>query len=291
MLKEMTVSAIVQYIEDNLELQPLNIESLVLYSGYSRRYLQITFKEYIGIPIGKYIRVRRASRAAALLRLTKMTVAEISQKLFYDSQQTFTREFKKIFCYTPRQYRMNSFWSFKNILGRRSVDGKYPEPQVCYLKEKNVTGKCFDFKELIVYSGVNPQKRWRGICNALKKRNFITISNKIPFHKSNSDVIARTVIWTDDSESDCEITVTHGVYAHFSFHGSPDDYVEYMYNIYYNSFPLYNLNKRDSYDIEIIRKRADNMIDCHYYLPIHYDNLMPYGIRMSSENLITKIIQ
>lgn len=40
MLKEMTISAIVQYIEDNLELQPINIESLVLYSGYSRRYLQ-----------------------------------------------------------------------------------------------------------------------------------------------------------------------------------------------------------------------------------------------------------
>ncbi|WP_320337992.1 helix-turn-helix domain-containing protein [Citrobacter braakii] len=251
----------------------------------------MTFKDYIGIPIGKYIRVRRASRAAALLRLTKMTVAEISQKLFYDSQQTFTREFKKIFCYTPRQYRINSFWSFKNILGRRSVNGKYPEPQMCYLKEKNVTGKCFDFRELIVYSGVNSKTRWNRIHNALKRNNFITLSNKIPFHENNSNVIARTVVWADDVNSDCEITLTHGLYAHFSFCGTPGDYVEYMYNVYYNSLPLYNLNKRDTYDIEIIRKRKEEIIDCHYYLPIHYDNRMPHDIKMLSENFIPETIQ
>ncbi|EBR0769897.1 helix-turn-helix domain-containing protein, partial [Salmonella enterica] len=223
MLKEMTVSAIVKYIEDNLELKSVNIDGLVLYSGYSRRYLQMTFKEYIGIPIGKYIRVRRASRAAALLRLTRMTVAEISQKLFYDSQQTFTREFKKIFCYTPRQYRINAFWSFENILGKQCVNGEYPEPQICYLKEKDVTGKCFDFKELIIYSGVNSKTRWARIRNALKTSDFIKISNKIPFHENNSDAIARTVVWTDNSSSNCKIKVSHGLYAHFSFCGTADD--------------------------------------------------------------------
>lgn len=95
MLKQMTVNSIIQYIEENLESKFINIDCLVLYSGFSRRYLQISFKEYVGMPIGTYIRVRRASRAAALLRLTRLTIIEISAKLFYDSQQTFTREFKK----------------------------------------------------------------------------------------------------------------------------------------------------------------------------------------------------
>lgn len=288
MLKEMTVSAIVEYIETNLELKPVNIESLVLYSGYSRRHLQMVFKEYIGMPIGKYIRMRRASRAAAFLRLTKMTVAEISQKLFYDSQQSFTREFKKIFYYTPRQYRVNSFWSFENILGRRYVNGKYPEPQICYLKEKEVTGKYFDSKELILYPGAKPKKRWKVIHNELNNNGIITMSNKIPYHENNSNVVARTVVWTDDFSSNCKITVTHGLYAHFSFCGTEDDFVEYMYNVYYNTLPLYGLNKRDAYDIEVIKKRGENILDCHYYLPIHYDNWMLQDIKMLSENIISE---
>lgn len=78
----MTVNSIIQYIEENLESKFINIDCLVLYSGFSRRYLQISFKEYVGMPIGTYIRVRRASRAAALLRLTRLTIIEISAKLF-----------------------------------------------------------------------------------------------------------------------------------------------------------------------------------------------------------------
>lgn len=45
MLKIMAVNAITQYIEENLEVSPINIDTLVEYSGYSRRYLQILFKK------------------------------------------------------------------------------------------------------------------------------------------------------------------------------------------------------------------------------------------------------
>lgn len=51
MLKQMTVNSIIQYIEENLESKFINIDCLVLYSGFSRRYLQISFKEYVGMPI------------------------------------------------------------------------------------------------------------------------------------------------------------------------------------------------------------------------------------------------
>ncbi|HHO4621935.1 TPA: helix-turn-helix transcriptional regulator [Escherichia coli] len=73
----------------------IDINVLVDYSGYSRRYLQLLFKENIGVTLGKYIQLRRITRAAILLRFTNLNILDISERLFYDSQQTFTREFKK----------------------------------------------------------------------------------------------------------------------------------------------------------------------------------------------------
>lgn len=95
MLKSLTIDAITQYIDDNLEAISIDIGNLVDYSGYSRRYLQILFKDKIGVTVGKYIQFRRITRAAIYLRFTNMSIADISAKLLYDSQQTFTREFKK----------------------------------------------------------------------------------------------------------------------------------------------------------------------------------------------------
>ena len=121
MLKTITVNAIVEYIENNLELMHINTDALVEYSGYSKRYLQILFSSIIGIPVGKYIQMRRITRAAVLLRFTNLSIADISERLFYDSQQTFTREFKKNSGYTPLQYRKSKLWSFKNMLSCKKI--------------------------------------------------------------------------------------------------------------------------------------------------------------------------
>lgn len=95
MTKETTIDSILKYIERNIEVSSININTLVEYSGYSRRYLQLLFKEIIGLPIGKYIQQRRVTRAAIYLRLTNLPIDIISGRLCYDSQQTFSREFKK----------------------------------------------------------------------------------------------------------------------------------------------------------------------------------------------------
>ncbi|EFI4436411.1 AraC family transcriptional regulator, partial [Escherichia coli] len=41
MLQRMTINAILKYIEDNIESVRVDINKLVRYSGYSRRYLQL----------------------------------------------------------------------------------------------------------------------------------------------------------------------------------------------------------------------------------------------------------
>ncbi len=78
MLKIITINAITQYIEDNLEKHKINTEEIVKFTDFSRRYLQLHFKEHVGIPIEKYIKLRRISRAAVLLKLTNQSLITIN---------------------------------------------------------------------------------------------------------------------------------------------------------------------------------------------------------------------
>ncbi|ECJ2088395.1 AraC family transcriptional regulator, partial [Salmonella enterica] len=47
-IKQLTIKAILEYIEDNIEVKSIDIESIVCFSGYSRRYLQSLFKSHMG---------------------------------------------------------------------------------------------------------------------------------------------------------------------------------------------------------------------------------------------------
>ncbi|EEW0736044.1 TPA: helix-turn-helix transcriptional regulator [Escherichia coli] len=145
-LKKMKINAILDYIETNIEIKTIDINSLVKYSGYSRRYLQMLFFDHMGIPVGKYIQRRRGTRAAVLLRLTNLSLVTISEKLCYDSQQTFTREFKKHTGFTPLQYRKDKIWTFKNQTGHRHLDLMFPIPELRRLEEKEFFGTLVSFK-------------------------------------------------------------------------------------------------------------------------------------------------
>ncbi|HBA3590928.1 TPA: helix-turn-helix domain-containing protein [Escherichia coli] len=48
----------------------VDISQLVKYSGYSQRHLQRLFRNKTGMLMGDYIRRRRLTRAAILVRLT-----------------------------------------------------------------------------------------------------------------------------------------------------------------------------------------------------------------------------
>nr|EIK9881714.1 helix-turn-helix transcriptional regulator [Salmonella enterica] len=159
MLKIMAVNAITQYIEENLEVSPINIDTLVEYSGYSRRYLQILFKKCIGMPVGRYIQLRRITRAAVLLRLSGLSLVSISERLFYDSQQTFTREFKKNSGFTPLQYRNGNIWSFQNMTGHRDVGSMFPRPKLLHMEERSFYGEklCYEEQIPLGSSEISPQ--------------------------------------------------------------------------------------------------------------------------------------
>ncbi|EHP1067486.1 helix-turn-helix transcriptional regulator, partial [Escherichia coli] len=171
MLKTITINAIVEYIESNLELIPINTDALVEYSGYSKRYLQILFTKTIGIPVGKYIQMRRITRAAIMLRFTNLSIADISERLFYDSQQTFTREFKKNSGYTPLQYRKSKLWIFKKMLGYRKANHIIPAPTIRLLEHKKFHGSQIFHKVIIPSNNPLSTLKWSTVDLYLSKND------------------------------------------------------------------------------------------------------------------------
>ncbi|HGT6054143.1 TPA: helix-turn-helix transcriptional regulator [Escherichia coli] len=109
MFKIKIVTQIIDYIESKVD-DYINIDDIARHSGFSRRYVQIIFKEHMGMPIGQYLRNKRIMKAATLLRLTSTPIIQIAYLLHFDSQQTFSREFKKITGHTPLSYRKENIW-------------------------------------------------------------------------------------------------------------------------------------------------------------------------------------
>ena len=69
MIRQKILQQLLEWIECNLE-HPISIEDIAQKSGYSRRNIQLLFRNFMHVPLGEYIRKRRLCRAAILVRLT-----------------------------------------------------------------------------------------------------------------------------------------------------------------------------------------------------------------------------
>ena len=120
LMKQMLYLKMLAWLEDNIYCNPA-IDDLALYMGYSRRFVYDVFYQYGQLPIGQYIRLRRLTIAAVSLRLTRQPIAAIAWQLSYDSPQTFSREFKKRFSLSPREYRCAAHWDTAKLLKIHSL--------------------------------------------------------------------------------------------------------------------------------------------------------------------------
>ena len=82
-MKENVFNEIVEWIESRLTINP-SVEDIARGVGYSRRSVYNIFHEYAGLPVGKYIRMRRMTLAAGKLRLTNQPISSIACSLHFD---------------------------------------------------------------------------------------------------------------------------------------------------------------------------------------------------------------
>ncbi|SQB26050.1 right origin-binding protein [Citrobacter koseri] len=128
------------WLEGHLD-QPLSLDNVAAKAGYSKWHLQRMFKDVTGHAIGAYIRARRLSKSAVALRLTARPILDIALQYRFDSQQTFTRAFKKQFSQTRRYIAVLPEWSAFGIRPpMRLGEFAMPEHQFVTLEDTQLLG-------------------------------------------------------------------------------------------------------------------------------------------------------
>ena len=92
-----------------------NIGQRITIESLSRQYLinpttlKEVFKSVYGTSIAAHIKEHRMELAARLLLETDLSLAEIGQRIGYESQSRFSSAFKTYFQMLPKEYRKGSF--------------------------------------------------------------------------------------------------------------------------------------------------------------------------------------
>lgn len=92
------------YIESHAE-QPLTLEILSKFVGYSEYHLSRKFKEEMGVSIRDYIKYAKMERAKQLLITTNNSVAKIASDLQFCSSSHFSDVFQRVIGKKPQEYR------------------------------------------------------------------------------------------------------------------------------------------------------------------------------------------
>ena len=85
--------------------EALVVDDLAREAGLSRAHFSAEFRRAFGETPHAYLLTRRLERAAALLRTTDHSVAEICMAVGLSSVGSFTTSFRRVFGATPTVYR------------------------------------------------------------------------------------------------------------------------------------------------------------------------------------------
>lgn len=121
MNQKVIIQDLMEWLENNLD-KSLSLDHVAAKSGYSKWHLQRMFRNVTGDALGTYIRTRRLSRAASELCLRDHSILDIALQSGFDSQQSFSRAFKRQFSQTPGAYRSQMAYPYQP---EQALDDKY----------------------------------------------------------------------------------------------------------------------------------------------------------------------
>ncbi|EFM2336848.1 helix-turn-helix domain-containing protein [Escherichia coli] len=284
-MQKQTFIAIVDWIELNLSRR-IFLDDIVGFSGYSRRYIHALFKHFLGMPPGRYILYRRLSRGAVRLRLSVQSVTEIAHQLCFDSLQSFSREFKKLFGISPCNYRCKSEWILSNIQPRiRFEEVNIPPLRMVELPVMNFLGYEFLYNETLgVKSDRCSQLRLNHVIKNTSNyegEDFFIISKVIPEMSHDNKLEIKVFAgyernnYRKDSMSK-KHSLIPGLYAYFNFTESWDAYSMVFEKLYLEVLPSYGLRRAKGEDIECFKSNNGligndrRIFNVDYYIPVCY---------------------
>lgn len=103
-LRDFYVKEAISFIEGNFQ-NDISVEDIAKNSGLNRSYFGKIFKESVGQSPQNFLLTYRMIKAAELLKLTDLSVADVGCAVGYLNQLHFSRAFKGVYGLSPRAWR------------------------------------------------------------------------------------------------------------------------------------------------------------------------------------------
>mgnify|MGYP000980102319 FL=1 len=104
-LRDFYIHEALEFISHNFQ-NDISVENIADVCGLNRSYFGKIFKQALGKSPQEFLLSYRMVKAAELLKLTKLSVGDISLAVGYDNQMHFSRAFKSVYGISPKKWRL-----------------------------------------------------------------------------------------------------------------------------------------------------------------------------------------
>lgn len=104
-LRDFYIHEALEFIEHNFQ-NDISVEDIADVCGLNRSYFGKIFKEAVGKTPQDFLLNYRMVKATELLKLTKLSVGDISSAVGYGNQLHFSRAFKSIYGISPKKWKI-----------------------------------------------------------------------------------------------------------------------------------------------------------------------------------------
>ncbi len=109
-LRDFYIHEALNFIEQNFH-NDISVEDIADHCGLNRSYFGKIFKESIGRTPQEFLLNYRMTKASELLKLTKLSIGDVSNAVGYDNPLHFSRAFKNCYHVSPRAWRNDNLYS------------------------------------------------------------------------------------------------------------------------------------------------------------------------------------
>jgi AraC family transcriptional activator of mar-sox-rob regulon len=273
------VEELLVWAEDGSFSESLTIDKLSKKSGYSKGYIQKVFKDVTGMTFGHYVRGRRLTKAAFILRFTKQPIYSITKDLNFQSYQSFERAFRKQFKISPLQYRKTKTWDLRSATPLLFLEG-LPQHNLrylpCYSNEggEHIEIEYFHFDEFFIDLRANVLEKYKDkggaiICYRIDPGNSSVDLTSVYIKTEGICSNFGEGIPFDLAKKYEKIDSSRGqLYAEFNYHGSKCGVQHFLLLILAKSFPINKIGIMTDGTIEIVKPVSESTIDMKVYIPI-----------------------
>ena len=106
-IRDFYIKEALSFIEQNFQ-NDISIEDIAACCGLNRSYFGKIFHDTIGRSPQEFLISYRMTKAAELLKITALSIADIGNAVGYPNQLHFSRAFKNIYGISPRNWRMKN---------------------------------------------------------------------------------------------------------------------------------------------------------------------------------------